>query len=143
MKQDAKILAGVLLLTIAMALFLQGKAFAGEEPETLKVSAPFDGAYDTILDFFKRKGHTLDAASRKDLGQIITNVFDYKGGMTRDSALKNEVLLIKENENEITIIVAVTNWVQQAGLPWYETGINAKKSSALASEIKDLFGQPK
>lgn len=119
---------------------------ASEEPQNVKGGAvvrlpvPYDNAYGSALNFLKREGYTIDSASAES-GQIITAI-DIKGGY-RQTGTRVRVTCIKENDNETTIRVVVSEQHRTKLLqtePWGVAKANDAESAKIAEKIKGAIG---
>jgi hypothetical protein len=108
---------------------------------TFQTNNPYDKAYDTALNFLKRRDYTIDSAS-KETGQIVTAI-TVKGGW-KQTGTRVQITLIKDSETATTIKVAVTEqkrWKALQTEPWGDPKVNSKKSTQLAEEIKTALSE--
>lgn len=103
---------------------------------TFQQQATFERAYEVILNHLKRKGYTIDSAD-KDVGQIIT-AMDIKGGYSQ-TGTRIQITLIKDNDTETTVRVAVTNQKRKKALqvePWSDPKVNDEESQKVADDVR-------
>ncbi len=103
---------------------------------TFQAAAPYDKAYDAVLNYLKRQGYTIDSAG-KDTGQIIT-AMDTSGRYTQ-TGTRVEVTCIKDSDTQTSVRVAVTEQKRKKLLqtePWGDPKVDAEASAKIAGEIK-------
>lgn len=108
--------------------------------ETFQVTVPYDQAYETVLNFLKRRDHAIESAS-KETGQIFTSLV-ITGGY-RQTGTRVQAVLIKDSDAASTIKVAVTTQKRFKALqtePWSDPKIDPEQSRALAEELKAALG---
>ena len=108
---------------------------------TFSVSRPYDTVYDTVLNFLKRGGESIDQAS-KETGQIVTGMI-ITGGYSH-TGTRILVTLIKDTDTGTTIRVAVTEQRRKKLLqtePWSDPKVNGQETEHVAEQIKNGISQ--
>lgn len=106
---------------------------------TFQANLPYDKAYDAVLNYLKRQGYTIDAASA-DTGQIAT-AMDVKGGY-RQTGTRIIVVFIKDADSQTSLRVVVSEQKRTKLLqtePWGDARANESESAKLAENIKNAI----
>lgn len=102
--------------------------------ETLEVNLPSPDAYDAVLKLLKISGYTFDVASSREIGQIISNLFDVKDGFISSTAYKIEITFIGETDKKKTnVIITVSRWYRSKVkiMPWSKEDIDSSRTKSL------------
>ncbi len=102
---------------------------------TINLSGSYDRAFETVLNFLKKQGNTIDAAA-KETGQITTAI-TISGGY-RQTGSRVQITFIKEGENSVTMRVAVVEQKRYKALktePWGDPKVSLEKSNKAADEL--------
>lgn len=118
----------------AVAESAKPRAVAGGEQIT--VARSYDATYDAVLTHLKKNDHIIEQADR-DIGQIFTGL-EITGGW-RQKGTRWVVTLIKENEEETIVKVAVTQQKRYKALqtePWSDPKLLPEESKTVAKALR-------
>ncbi len=112
----------------------------GEKPgaNAFEVRMPVDRVWDAVFNHLKLQGHTFDPATRKDLGQIVTNPITVAAKVMTLRAYmeKIEITLINSGGGRTTVNAGVIRY----GVGLTRSGVNKQLTAKLVSELKSLLG---
>jgi hypothetical protein len=103
---------------------------------TFQLSGSYDAVFDTLVNYLKRNGLTLDSASR-DAGQIAT-AMEITGGW-KQTGKRTVISILKDSANQTSVRVAITVQKRYKGLqtePWGDAKVDDKASAAYAAKIQ-------
>jgi hypothetical protein len=103
---------------------------------TFTVAKAFDSTYETVVNYLKKQGQTIDSASR-DTGQIVT-AMTITGGRTQ-TGRRVQITLIKDAVDSTTIRVAITTQNRRQTGPWDDPKVDPKQSQLAADELKAVL----
>lgn len=103
---------------------------------TFQLSGSYDTVFDTLVNYLKRNGLTLDSASR-DAGQIAT-AMEITGGW-KQTGKRTVISILKDSANQTSVRVAITVQKRYKGLqtePWGDAKVDDKASAAYAAKVQ-------
>ena len=117
------------------------------KPQKLTGGVTFQAAmspgdsFDAAVKYLQLQSLTLDESSRKDLGQIISDmeIVDVGGFRNNNRGYRTYITLIRENDNLTTVRVIVSEQKRTKHLqaePWGTATVNTEKTNKAADELK-------
>jgi hypothetical protein len=115
-----------------------------EGASIFSVNLATSAAFDAALRHFQLKGVTIDEASRKDLGQLMTEieVVDVGGYRNNNRGYRTMLTFIRDTDTSSTVRIVVTEQKRtkhHVTEPWTKPELNAERTAEAAEQLKQLL----